>query len=256
MSAYADLDVSVIDELPPGRTPVQTVALANSRRDEVIARIRQYCMQGHQVYWVCTLIEESDEIQAQSAQTAFELIAGSLPDIDVALLHSKIAPAEKSRIMQNFKANRLQVLVATTVIEVGVDVPNASVMVIENAERLGLAQLHQLRGRVGRGATASHCLMLYQAPLSAVARQRLEVMRETDNGFLIAEKDLQLRGPGELLGTKQTGEAGYRIADLNRDAALLPDVIELADTLLASYPESAEALVERWIGHAVRFAQA
>jgi ATP-dependent DNA helicase RecG len=256
MSAYADLDVSVIDELPPGRTPVQTVALANSRRDEVIARIRQYCLQGHQVYWVCTLIEESDEIQAQSAQTAFELIAGSLPGIDVALLHSKIAPAEKSRIMRDFKANRLQVLVATTVIEVGVDVPNASVMVIENAERLGLAQLHQLRGRVGRGATASHCLLLYQAPLSAVARQRLEVMRETDNGFLIAEKDLQLRGPGELLGTKQTGEAGYRIADLTRDAALLPGVIELADTLLASYPESAEALVERWIGHAVRFAQA
>jgi ATP-dependent DNA helicase RecG len=256
MSAYADLDVSVIDELPPGRTPVQTVALANSRRDEVIARIQAYCQQGHQVYWVCTLIEESDEIQAQSAQSAFELIAASLPGIAVALLHSKIAPAEKSRIMQDFKANRLQVLVATTVIEVGVDVPNASVMVIENAERLGLAQLHQLRGRVGRGTTASHCLLLYQAPLSSMARQRLEVMRETDNGFVIAEKDLELRGPGELLGTKQTGEAGYRIAELGRDAALLPDVIELADTLLASYPEAADALVTRWIGHAVRFAQA
>lgn len=256
MSAYADLDVSVIDELPPGRTPVQTVALANSRRDEVIARIQAYCKQGHQVYWVCTLIEESDEIQAQSAQAAFELIAASLPGIAVALLHSKIAPAEKSRIMQDFKANRLQVLVATTVIEVGVDVPNASVMVIENAERLGLAQLHQLRGRVGRGATASHCLMLYQAPLSAMARQRLEVMRETDNGFIIAEKDLELRGPGELLGTKQTGEAGYRIAELGRDAALLPEVIELADTLLASYPEAAEAVVTRWIGHAARFAHA
>ena len=158
--------------------------------------------------------------------------------------------------MHDFKANRLQVLVATTVIEVGVDVPNASVMVIENAERLGLAQLHQLRGRVGRGATASHCLMLYQAPLSSMARQRLEVMRETDNGFIIAEKDLELRGPGELLGTKQTGEAGYRIAELGRDAALLPDVIELADSLLASYPEAAEAVVARWIGHAVRFAQA
>ena len=256
MSAYADLDVSVIDELPPGRTPVQTVALANSRRDEVIERIHLLCQQGHQVYWVCTLIDESEEIQAQSAQAAFELISQCLPNCSVALLHSKVAANDKSRIMQNFKANTIQVLVATTVIEVGVDVPNASVMVIENAERLGLAQLHQLRGRVGRGSVASHCLLLYKTPLSAMAKQRIEVMRETDNGFIIAEKDLQLRGPGELLGTKQTGEIGYRIADLIRDAALLPDVIACSNQLLSEHPELADAIVKRWIGSAVRFTQA
>lgn len=256
MSAYADLDVSIIDELPPGRTPVQTVALANSRREEVIERIQLLCQQGHQVYWVCTLIDESEEIQAQSAQAAFELISQCLPNCSVALLHSKVAANEKSRIMQDFKANAIQVLVATTVIEVGVDVPNASVMVIENAERLGLAQLHQLRGRVGRGSVASHCLLLYKTPLSAMAKQRIEVMRETDNGFIIAEKDLQLRGPGEVLGTKQTGDMGYRIADLARDAGLLPDVIACANQLLGEHPELAEAIVKRWIGSAVRFAQA
>jgi ATP-dependent DNA helicase RecG len=256
MSAYADLDVSVIDQLPPGRTPVQTSAMANSRRDEVIARIESLCQQGRQVYWVCTLIDESEEIQAQSAQAAFELIARSLPDCSVALLHGKVPPAEKSRIMQDFKANQIQVLVATTVIEVGVDVPNASVMVIENAERLGLAQLHQLRGRVGRGQVASHCLLLYRTPLSAMAKERIETMRQTDNGFIIAEKDLALRGPGEVLGTKQTGDIGYRIADLSRDAGLLPDVIALADTLLNEYPDNAERLVDRWIGGAARFANA
>lgn len=256
MSAYADLDFSVIDELPPGRTPVQTVAMAGSRRDEVIARILDHCRQGHQVYWVCTLIDESEDIQAQSAQAAYELIAGSLPGIEVALLHSKVAAAEKSRIMQGFKDNAIQVLVATTVIEVGVDVPNASVMVIENAERLGLAQLHQLRGRVGRGAAASHCILLYQPPLSAMAKERIEVMRQTDNGFIIAEKDLALRGPGELLGTRQTGDAAFRIADLARDAELLPTVIALAERLQSAHPAAADALVARWIGGAVRFAQA
>lgn len=256
MSAYADLDVSVIDELPPGRTPVQTVALANSRREEVIARINLLCQQGHQVYWVCTLIDESEEIQAQSAQAAFELISQCLPDCSVALLHSKVAANEKSRVMQAFKANAIQVLVATTVIEVGVDVPNASVMVIENAERLGLAQLHQLRGRVGRGSKASHCLLLYKTPLSAMAKQRIEVMRETDNGFIIAEKDLQLRGPGEVLGTKQTGDMGYRIADLVRDSGLLPDVISLSNQLLCERPDLTNLIVKRWIGNAVRYAQA
>lgn len=256
MSAYADLDVSVIDELPPGRTPVQTVALVDNRRDEVIARIQDYCRQGHQVYWVCTLIDESEEIQAQSAQAAFELITAGLPGLTVALLHSKVPTAEKSRIMQDFKNNAIQVLVATTVIEVGVDVPNASVMVIENAERLGLAQLHQLRGRVGRGATASHCILLYHPPLSAMAKERIEVMRQTDNGFIIAEKDLALRGPGELLGTRQTGGMAYRIADLSRDAALLPEVIALAGRLLQDHPEAADALVARWVGGAVRFAHA
>jgi ATP-dependent DNA helicase RecG len=256
MSAYADLDVSVIDQLPPGRTPVQTSAMANSRRDEVIARIAGLCRQGHQVYWVCTLIDESEEIQAQSAQAAFELISQSLPDCTVALLHGKVPAAEKSRVMQAFKANQVQVLVATTVIEVGVDVPNASVMVIENAERLGLAQLHQLRGRVGRGSVASHCLLLYRTPLSAMAKERIEVMRQTDDGFIIAEKDLQLRGPGELLGTRQTGDIGYRIADLARDAGMLPDVIALAETLTSEYPDNADRLVQRWIGGAARFAQA
>ena len=256
MSAYADLDVSVIDQLPPGRTPVQTSAMANGRRDEVIARIAGLCGQGHQVYWVCTLIDESEEIQAQSAQAAFELISQNLPACTVALLHGRVPPAEKTRIMQAFKAHQVHVLVATTVIEVGVDVPNASVVVIENAERLGLAQLHQLRGRVGRGSVASHCLLLYRTPLSAMARQRIEVMRQTDNGFIIAEKDLELRGPGEVLGTKQTGDIGYRIADLARDAGLLPDVIALADTLTSEYPVNAELLVERWIGGATRFAHA
>jgi ATP-dependent DNA helicase RecG len=256
MSAYADLDVSVIDEMPPGRTPIQTVALPNSRRDEIIERIEALCQQGGQVYWVCTLIDESEDIQAQSAQSAFELISSLLPTCSIALLHSKVPQANKASIMNAFKANQIQILVATTVIEVGVDVPNANVMVIENAERLGLAQLHQLRGRVGRGSAASHCILLYQSPLSTMAKQRIEVMRQTDNGFLIAEKDLQLRGPGELLGTKQTGDMGYRIADLSRDASLLPDVISMSNQLLSEYPDNAQKIVERWIGSAVRFANA
>jgi ATP-dependent DNA helicase RecG len=256
MSAYADLDVSIIDELPPGRIPVQTVALANTRRDEVITRIAHLCQQGSQVYWVCTLIDESEEIQAQSAQAAYELLTVNLPSCSLALLHSKVPQATKKSIMQAFKANQIQVLVATTVIEVGVDVPNASVMVIENAERLGLAQLHQLRGRVGRGSTASHCLLLYKAPLSAMAKERIEVMRQTDNGFLIAENDLQLRGPGEILGTKQTGGIGYRIADLSRDAGLLPEVIALSNQLLVDCPANAQHIINRWVGVASRFAYA
>jgi ATP-dependent DNA helicase RecG len=256
MAAYADLDISVIDELPPGRTPVQTVAIANSRRDEIIERIEGLCQQGNQVYWVCTLIDESEEIQAQSAQAAFELISSLLPSCSIALLHSKVPQAQKASIMIAFKANQIQILVATTVIEVGVDVPNASVMVIENAERLGLAQLHQLRGRVGRGSVSSHCILLYRSPLSALAKERIDVMRQTDSGFIIAEKDLQLRGPGEILGTKQTGDLGYRIADLSRDASLLPDVIELSNQLLAENPDNAEQIVNRWIGSAIRFANA
>lgn len=256
MSAYADLDVSIIDELPPGRIPVQTVALANTRRDEVIARIAHLCLQGSQVYWVCTLIDESEEIQAQSAQAAYDLLTTNLPSCSLALLHSKVPQAAKKNIMQAFKANQIQILVATTVIEVGVDVPNASVMVIENAERLGLAQLHQLRGRVGRGSAASHCLLLYKSPLSAMAKERIEVMRQTDNGFLIAEKDLQLRGPGEILGTKQTGGIGYRIADLSRDASLLPEVIALSNQLLVDCPANAQHIINRWVGGASRFAYA
>ena len=264
MTAYADLDVSVIDELPPGRSPVQTVAIKVERRDELVARIRVACAQGRQAYWVCTLIEESDEpaapgmqkIEAQAAQTAYELLCEQLPEVRVGLVHGRMKAAEKQAAMDAFKAGEIQLLVATTVIEVGVDVPNASLMLIENAERLGLAQLHQLRGRVGRGAAASSCVLLYKAPLSQAARERLAVLRETTDGFRIAEKDLELRGPGELLGTRQTGLAGFRIADPIRDAALLPQVQIVADALLARAPQLADRLIERWIGQAVRYADA
>ena len=256
MTAYADLDVSVIDALPPGRTPVQTVALGVERRPELVERIRAACAEGRQVYWVCTLIEDSDEVQAQAAQTTYEQLLAQLPEVRVALVHGRMKPAEKQAVMQAFKAGALQLLVATTVIEVGVDVPNASLMVIENAERLGLAQLHQLRGRVGRGAAKSSCVLLYQSPLSRLARERLDTLRQTNDGFVIAEKDLELRGPGELLGTRQTGLVGFRIADLGRDADLLPAAQRLADALLADSPERADRVIARWIGAAVRYAGA
>ena len=265
MSAYADLDVSVIDEMPPGRTPVTTVALPGTRRDEVVERIQLACAQGRQVYWVCTLIDESEagdgpgqgvRIEAQAAQTTYDALTLALPGLRVGLLHGRMKPAEKQSVMASFKAGEIQLLVATTVIEVGVDVPNASLMVIENAERLGLAQLHQLRGRVGRGADASSCVLMYKPPLSMLARQRLEVMRQTTDGFVIAEKDLELRGPGELLGTRQTGLAGFRVADLVRDAHLLPAVQQVAETLSTGAPELAGRVVARWIGSAVRFAGA
>ena len=256
MSAYADLDVSVIDEMPPGRTPVQTVAITDQRREEVTARIKAACNEGKQVYWVCTLIDESEEVQAQSAQSTFEQLQASLHGIRIALLHGRMKPVDKQSVMAKFKAGELDLLVATTVIEVGVDVPNASLMVIENAERLGLAQLHQLRGRVGRGAQASSCVLLYKSPLSQMARERLDVMRRTTDGFVIAEKDLELRGPGELLGTRQTGIAGFRIADLSRDAALLPTVHHVAEILLRDSPELADKIVERWVGSAAKFAGA
>ena len=269
MSAYADLDVSVIDEMPPGRTPVTTVALPGNRRDAVVERIRIACAEGRQVYWVCTLIDDSDgddkpgqgaggvmRIDAQAAQSTFETLSLALPGLRVGLLHGRMKPAEKQAVMARFKAGELQLLVATTVIEVGVDVANASLMVIENAERLGLAQLHQLRGRVGRGAQASSCVLLFKPPLSQMARQRLEVMRQTTDGFVIAEKDLELRGPGELLGTRQTGLASFRIADLIRDAHLLPAVHRAADRLLGETPELAERVVQRWVGSAAKFAGA
>ncbi len=256
MTAYADLDVSVIDALPPGRTPVQTVALGVERRPELVERIRAACAEGRQVYWVCTLIEDSDEVQAQAAQTTYEQLLAQLPEVRVALVHGRMKPAEKQAVMQTFKAGDTQLLVATTVIEVGVDVPNASLMVIENAERLGLAQLHQLRGRVGRGAAKSSCVLLYQSPLSRLARERLDTLRQTNDGFVIAEKDLELRGPGELLGTRQTGLVGFRIADLGRDADLLPAAQRLADALLADSPERADRVIARWIGAAVRYAGA
>jgi ATP-dependent DNA helicase RecG len=256
MAAYADLDVSAIDELPPGRTPVQTVVLSAERRPELIERIRAACAEGRQAYWVCTLIDDSDEVVAQAAQTTFEALSATLPELRIGLVHGRMKPAEKQATMRAFKDGTLDLLVATTVIEVGVDVANASLMIVENAERLGLAQLHQLRGRVGRGSAASSCVLLYQPPLSALARQRLETMRETSDGFVIAEKDLALRGPGELLGTRQTGLAEFRLADLARDADLLPQVHALGDRLLVESPQLAERLVARWIGGAARYASA
>ena len=264
MTAYADLDVSAIDELPPGRTPVRTVAIDDHRRDEVIERIRVACSQGRQAYWVCTLIEENDEplppgamkIEATAAQTTFEKLSAQLPELSVGLIHGRMKPTEKQAAMAAFKEGGIDLLVATTVIEVGVDVPNASLMIVENAERLGLAQLHQLRGRVGRGAAESSCVLMYHAPLSQTARERLNTLRETTDGFRIAEKDLELRGPGELLGTRQTGLAGFRIADPLRDAALLPQVQSIADALLETSPAIADKLIERWIGQGLRYADA
>jgi ATP-dependent DNA helicase RecG len=263
MTAYADLDVSAIDELPPGRTPVQTVAISAERRAEVIERIRAACAEGRQAYWVCTLIEELEpdpkagaKLELQAAEKTHAQLTAQLPGLRIGLVHGRLKPAEKQAVMDGFKRGELQLLVATTVIEVGVDVPNASLMLIENAERLGLAQLHQLRGRVGRGAQASSCVLLYQAPLSAMARERLAVLRATTDGFVIAEKDLELRGPGELLGTRQTGLAAFRVADLARDADLLPTVQQAADELLAANPALAERLIARWIGSAARYASA
>ncbi|MDC8804604.1 ATP-dependent DNA helicase RecG [Halomonas pacifica] len=248
MSAYADLDLSVIDELPPGRTPVQTVAVPDERRPEVVARIRHACAEGRQAYWVCTLIEESEALQCQAAEATRDELTEQLPELAIGLVHGRMKAAEKAEVMAAFKAGELDLLVATTVIEVGVDVPNASLMIIENPERLGLSQLHQLRGRVGRGATESFCVLLYHPPLSAHSRERLAVMRETTDGFRIAEKDLELRGPGEVLGTRQTGLAQMKIADLERDRDLLERVGELAKALLEQAPEASEPLIQRWLG--------
>ena len=247
MSAYADLDCSVIDELPPGRTPVKTLLISNERRAEVIARIHAACINGSQAYWVCTLIEESEALQAQAAEATAEALREQLPDLAIGLIHGRMKPREKSAVMEDFKQQRLHLLVATTVIEVGVDVPNASLMVIENPERLGLAQLHQLRGRVGRGAAASHCVLLYQPPLSAIGKQRLCIMRDSNDGFYIAEQDLQIRGPGQMLGTQQTGLMSFRIADLTRDAHLLDRVQREAAVLQAEAPQAIDPLIKRWL---------
>ena len=255
MSAYADLDTSILDELPPGRTPVTTLVLPDSRRLEVIEKVRQACAEGRQAYWVCTLIEESEELTCQAAQTSFEELSAALPELRVGLVHGRLKPAEKAAVMEEFKRGALHLLVATTVIEVGVDVPNASLMIIENPERLGLSQLHQLRGRVGRGSAVSHCLLLYHAPLSQLGRERLAIMRETNDGFVIAEKDLELRGPGELLGTRQTGLVQFKVADLMRDAELLPAVRDAAYALLERWPERASPLLERWLRHGQHYGQ-
>ncbi|MFM5082808.1 ATP-dependent DNA helicase RecG [Aeromonas veronii] len=248
MTAYADLDTSVIDELPPGRTPITTVALPDSRRGDVIERVKLACTEGKQAYWVCTLIEESEVLECQAAEDTAAELQNLLPGLHIGLVHGRMRPVEKQRVMEEFKAGILQLLVATTVIEVGVDVPNASLMIIENPERLGLAQLHQLRGRVGRGAVASHCVLLYHAPLSKTAQSRLAVLRETNDGFLIAQRDLELRGPGELLGTRQTGLADLKIADLVRDQPLIPQVQKMARFLMDRHPSHVEPLIRRWLG--------
>ncbi|MCP5230880.1 MAG: ATP-dependent DNA helicase RecG [Zoogloeaceae bacterium] len=253
MTAYADLDVSVIDELPPGRSPVTTVVIPDARREEVMTRIRAACDQGRQAYWVCTLIEESEALQAQAAEDTARILAETLPDIRVALVHGRMKPAEKEAEMAAFKAGTTGLLVATTVIEVGVDVPNASLMVIENAERLGLAQLHQLRGRVGRGTAASACVLMYHPPLSDGAKERLGVMRESSDGFVIAQKDLEIRGPGEVLGTRQTGMIQFRIADLSRDAHLLDAARDAADAFLDLPSADPAPLLARWLGDGVRY---
>ncbi len=248
MTAYADLDTSIIDELPPGRTPITTVALPDSRRQDVIERVRLACEEGKQAYWVCTLIEESEVLECQAAEDTAAELQTLLPGLHIGLVHGRMRPVEKQRVMEEFKAGILQLLVATTVIEVGVDVPNASLMIIENPERLGLAQLHQLRGRVGRGSVASHCVLLYHAPLSKTAQSRLGVLRETNDGFLIAQRDLELRGPGELLGTRQTGLADLKIADLVRDQPLIPQVQKMARFLMDKHPAHVEPLIRRWLG--------
>ncbi len=255
MSAYADLDTSVIDELPPGRKPVTTVVIDNQRRLQVIERVRNACNEHKQVYWVCTLIEESEVLQCQAAEDAARELSEQLPGIRVGLVHGRMKPQEKSAVMEGFQQGEIQLLVATTVIEVGVNVPNASVMVIENPERLGLAQLHQLRGRVGRGSDASFCVLLYQTPLGQQGKARLEIMRSTQDGFEIAERDLQLRGPGEVLGTRQTGDIGFRIADLMRDEDLLEQLKPVAQQILVQHPQLVKPLIARWLGSNQAYAQ-
>ena len=253
MAAYADLDTSVIDELPPGRTPVTTVALPDTRRGDIVARVRAAVESGQQAYWVCPLIEESEVLDYQAAEKSYAMLTEALPDVRVGLVHGRMRPTEKEKGMQAFKQGLIQLLVATTVIEVGVDVPNASLMIIENAERMGLSQLHQLRGRVGRGAAQSHCVLLYKPPLGRIAKERLAVLRDTNDGFIVAQRDLELRGPGELLGTRQTGLPDYRVANLVRDADLMPQVQVTAAEIRKSSPGQAASIVRRWLGDAGRY---
>ena len=255
MLGYADLDVSIIDELPPGRSPVKTSVIPSTRRPEVIARIDDWVQKGRQVYWVCTLIEESEVLECEAAENTAVALAEALPKVRVGLVHGRMKPAEKEGVMNAFKARSVDLLVATTVIEVGVDVPNAGLMIIENPERLGLAQLHQLRGRVGRGPGDSYCVLMYQPPLTLGAKERLGILRETSDGFVIAEKDLELRGPGELLGIRQTGQVQFRIADLVRDGDMLDRVKATAETLMNQNPEAVEPMLKRWLADGVRYAE-
>ncbi|MGZ5028638.1 MAG: ATP-dependent DNA helicase RecG [Methylobacter sp.] len=248
MLQYSDLDISIIDELPPGRKPIVTSVIPSERRADVIDRINGWVGKKRQVYWVCTLIEESEVLQCEAAEKTAEMLTEALPDVRVALIHGRMKPAEKDAVMQAFKNHQLDLLVATTVIEVGVDVPNAGLMIIENPERLGLSQLHQLRGRVGRGNDDSYCLLMYQAPLSDTARHRLGILRDSNDGFVIAEKDLELRGPGEVMGTRQTGQMQFKIADLVRDADLLAAVEQVGDTFFTHAPEAIQPLCDRWLG--------
>ena len=250
MAAYADLDTSIIDELPPGRQPVKTIALPDARRNEVVERVRDACAGGQQAYWVCPLIDESDVLDYQAAEASHQMLTEALDAMNVGLVHGRMKNTERDKVMRAFKAGDIHVLVATTVIEVGVDVPNASLMIIENSERMGLSQLHQLRGRVGRGAEQSHCVLLYKQPLGKVAKSRLGVLRETNDGFVVAQKDLELRGPGELLGTRQTGLPEYRIANIVRDADLMPAVQKAAEAIQREDSRVAEAIIKRWLGSA------
>ena len=247
MSAYADLDTSIIDELPPGRQAIETVALSNTRRDELIKKIKIISKEGRQIYWVCTLIEESEALRAESAEKTFTYLSSNLEDLNVVMIHGRLNKSEKEVIMKDFSEKRIDLLVATTVIEVGVNVPNASLMIVENAERLGLAQLHQLRGRVGRGAEKSACILMYQSPLSQTAKQRLDILRQSNDGFLIAQKDLELRGPGEILGTQQTGIASMKIANIVRDSYLLKQAGYYSSKMLTASLDNQNALIERWI---------
>ena len=256
MTAYADLELSIIDELPPGRTPVNTVMINQNKRPDVIARVRAACAEGQQAYWVCTLVEDSETLAAAAAEKTCELLREAAPELAIGLVHGRLKSKEKDEVMAAFKAADLHLLVATTVIEVGVDVPNASLMIIENPERLGLAQLHQIRGRVGRGQRASHCVLLYGHPLSKQGRSRLEVLRQSNDGFVIAEKDLELRGPGELLGTQQTGDMHFRLANLQRDAAMIERIHGVAKTLLQHHPDIVKALVSRWFNNQQEYVKA
>jgi ATP-dependent DNA helicase RecG len=255
MTAYADLDCSIIDELPAGRQPVRTVVMPEGKRPQLVQRVLAHCQRGEQAYWVCPLIEESEVVNSQAAEQVEQELKAALPELRIALLHGRMKSSAKELTMRSFKAGELDLLVATTVIEVGVDVPNATLMVIDNSERMGLAQLHQLRGRVGRGAAASSCVLLYKSPLSGLARERLGVMRETTDGFKVAQKDLELRGPGEVLGTRQTGVMQLKIADLVRDAHLLPEVIRLSDELVEKYPQRVEPLIRRWLSGQAHYAK-